>query len=909
MHEQPSQNDLLSIENGLNRRSDTGVRSAIDAIQNLLFDPQAAQKVFPLVLKHVVTLTQSDYGAIILIDSSHANGRHAIHKHFKYNSIDSVEESALLDLVENRLAPMRPSYFNDPIPKSYKRIFDVSTQVKSTIVLPVISRGKSLGYCIVSKKYGKFTGAMLNRLNPLLGSVICALQSSDTVKGNLLSLNQKISDNRFLSTLMATSPNAILVVDDKHAIVTCNPAAIRAFANRYDEDIYGPPSSAQECLNGRDIHDFIPDFENMFTWSNQQSPYGDSPTGLGPRIWEALQAFGLDGSEFLVNISVFRYTHGVQRFTTLQIQDITALHDSLQDYQQTSQQLSALTNLVPVGIIRVNTQWECIYANDKWFEFSGMIDEENRGIGWINALHGDDVKKTLEALRESLQTGIEYQSEIRLVTPLGKVIWVDFSTSILFDANGLVEGFLATFADITERLEHQEKLRHIAEFDSLTGLVNRNLFQDRLQQAFYGAERDDNAVSVFFMDLDGFKDVNDSLGHDIGDKLLQKVAERLLNSLRKNDTVARFGGDEFVILLADRMSDDETAADIGAVAEKLIVAISEPYAIDDHDVYITASLGIATGTQLNSSSEKILKQADAALYLAKAEGKNNFQLFNDDLDKAAKKRVNLAKQLRIALKQKNFFLEYQPQAATMDNSLVGFEALIRMQDEKGNVVYPDDFIPVLEESGLIIQVGEWVIEEGCRQLRHWMNLGVFPKEGFLSINVSPKQLLNESFCSLIVNACSRFDIDPSRLIIEITETVLIDRPNKVQRAINSLKDIGVQLALDDFGTGYSSLTYLQTYHFDQLKIDKTFVADLCTDDNDAKITNAIIVLAQSLGLKITAEGVNNLETLRLLQEYGADFYQGFYLGKPCRGDILTDSLLNDKNVTASDNVININHAN
>jgi len=494
-------------------------------------------------------------------------------------------------------------------------------------------------------------------------------------------------------------------------------------------------------------------------------------------------------------------------------------------------------------------------------------------------VHSDDAKSTLSNLRESLQLGCEFQTELRLVSPLGQVRWVDFNTQVLFDENGTVEGFLGTFADITERLLHQERLRHVAEYDSLTGLANRNLFQDRLQQAFYSSERSGSEVIVFFLDLDGFKDVNDSLGHPIGDSLLQQVSDRLLNVLKKNDTVGRFGGDEFVVLL----SLTESKEDVTHIAKKVVDAIAEPFKINEHDIYITASVGIAMGTMPDSSPEQLLKHADAALYIAKNEGKNNFQLFNQQLDNKGKKRIALANQLRFGLKNNHFFLVFQPQAEIANQKLIGFEALLRFRGKNG-VVLPEDFIPILEETGMIIEVGKWIMEEACKQLRTWLNQSLFPEDGFLSINVSPKQLLDESIVPDIFNACQKYQIAPQQLVIELTETVIIDKPKKIKHTMESLKRIGVKLALDDFGTGYSSLSYLQRYPFDHIKIDKSFVADLLIDQNDAKITKAIIALAQSLGLKVTAEGVADIASLNKLKEYGADYYQGYFLSEPMAAD-------------------------
>jgi diguanylate cyclase (GGDEF)-like protein len=462
------------------------------------------------------------------------------------------------------------------------------------------------------------------------------------------------------------------------------------------------------------------------------------------------------------------------------------------------------------------------------------------------------------------------------VTPLGATKWVDFNMRVLFSAEGEVEGFLGTCADVTDRYINEEKLRHIAEYDGLTGLANRVLFQDRLQQAFLDSQRDNALITVFFLDLDGFKDVNDTLGHNIGDILLQKVAERLLNTLRKNDTVARFGGDEFVVLLGH----DNHATDADVVAMKVIESVAEPYLIEGNELYITTSLGIAQGNYIDASPDSLLKHADLALYNAKHEGKNTYQLFDEDLEAGSKQRISLLGLLRTGLKRNKFQLYYQPICLSTSSHLVGFEALLRFKDNKGHIVGPDKFIPLLEETGMIIDVGRWVINETCKQLKIWQSNELFPKDGYLTFNVSAKQLLDDSFVPHIRESCLLHKIDPRHLVMEMTESVIINKPEKVKDILKELKRFGLRLALDDFGTGYSSLSYLQNYPFDIIKIEKSFIDDLSDQSNNKKIVKAIIALAASLELQVVAEGVESEKIKNIISALGADWFQGFLISKP-----------------------------
>jgi diguanylate cyclase (GGDEF)-like protein/PAS domain S-box-containing protein len=578
----------------------------------------------------------------------------------------------------------------------------------------------------------------------------------------------------------------------------------------------------------------------------------------------------------VVDLTIFKTVLDDGHLITLQIQDINKYHIKAEEYKSTLQQFNALTQLAPVAIFHIASNWQCSFTNEKWTEFSGLTQQESSDIKWINAIHPQDVGDLLLALRNSLQKGSDHSQEVRLVSPKGQTKWVEFNIRVLFDAQDNIEGFLGTLHDITERYVNQEKLRNIAEYDGLTGLASRMLFQDRLQQAFYDSERSGSVISVFFLDLDGFKDVNDSLGHDIGDVLLQQVANRLMNTLRKNDTVARFGGDEFVVMLGH----DEKLSEVMTVAEKVIKSIAQTYIINEHKLYITTSLGIAQGNSKVSSPETLLKNADFALYSAKKEGKNKYQLFNETLEERSKSRVNLINDLRNGLSSNRFILHYQAINDVNTNSIVGFEALIRFIDKRGKLVSPSEFIPLLEDNNMIVITGAWVIDEVCRQLSIWKNEQIFPKNGYVSFNVSANQLSNSDLIKTIKKACDKYEVSPSQLVMEITESVIINKPKKVELILTQLRDLGLRIAIDDFGTGYSSLSYLQNLPFNILKVDKSFVTNLDRDSSNSKIVKAIVALAQSFDLLVIAEGVETTEAKRELLHLGASLYQGFLKSKP-----------------------------
>lgn len=882
--------DLINLQGSDNRRKDTATRSAIDAIQELLFDPDASTKIFSLVLRFFTEISKSDYGVC------YVSGKNAelpvlpqteLMSLYYKDTPEFVNSSLLSTWVGQKALLNSPVFYNNPIPDELKSILNPNIDLSELMILPIVMHNKLRAICVLAKEGSDhhYNSVLLNKLKPLMGAVMCTLQSAETVRGNFSGLDGKISDNRFLSSLISSSPIGVIVVDAQFKILFSNPSAQDLFYQTANSNLNG----SNQPLTGIDIHRFIPHFESLFQWSNQHAQYGEKNEALGPRLWKEQEAIRYDGSPCIVNLTIFRYTHGNQRFTTLQIQDITAIHQRAEDYKQATQQLNALTQLAPVAILRVNNEWECVFANEKWYEFSGLDKDESHEQNWINAIHSNDVSKFLESLRNCLDNGINHNQEVRLVSPLGMTKWVDFSMRVLFSDDGEVEGFLGTCADVTERYINQEKLRHIAEYDGLTGLANRVLFQDRLQQAFFSSQRDHSIVTVFFLDLDGFKDVNDTLGHSVGDILLQKVSERLINTLRKVDTVARFGGDEFVVLLGANDHDTESLI----VAKKVVDAVSLPYMIEDNEVYITTSVGVAQGNSVDANAEIILKNADFALYNAKKEGKNKFQLFNDELEAGSKERSNLLKELRTGLRNKRFCLYFQAISDSDSYKVVGFESLLRFNSQFNELILPDRFIPMLEETSMIIEVGRWVIEETCRQLSIWQSNDFFPSDGYLTFNVSAKQLLDENFVKHIIDSCIRFDVNPNNLVMEMTESVIINKPERVKGVLKELKSFGLRLALDDFGTGYSSLSYLQNYPFDIIKIDKSFIGDLSVDSNGIKIVKAIIALASSLELKVVAEGVETMFARETTKQLGAKFFQGYFLSKPIPADFVMEFLLSD----------------
>jgi diguanylate cyclase (GGDEF)-like protein len=429
-----------------------------------------------------------------------------------------------------------------------------------------------------------------------------------------------------------------------------------------------------------------------------------------------------------------------------------------------------------------------------------------------------------------------------------------------------------------DRERAQATVEHQAHYDLLTNLPNRTTFRDRLTVALAQAGRNHKMLAVLFVDLDRFKTIVDTLGHTIGDQILRSVAERLGASLEAGDTLARLGGDEFVILLPQINRADRAVR----LAQRILEAIKPPFHFDDHELHITMSIGITLYPYDGEDVDTLLKNADTALYRAKEQGRNNYQLYTPAMNARAFERLALENSLRKALERKEFSLYYQPQLNMRTGGIVGTEAVLRWQHPDLGIVYPSEFISIAEETGLIAPLGEWVIRTACVQNQAWQKEGLPPMT--MAVNLSARQFQQQDLVQNVARILKETDLDPRWLEMEITEGIAMQNADYTNVLLRGLKDMGVRVALDDFGTGYSSLSYLKKFPIDTLKIDQSFVRDLTTDPNDAAIANAVIVLAHSLKLKVVAEGVETREQEAFLRDHQCDTYQGFLFSAPLPAD-------------------------
>src|SRR6185437_28860 len=455
---------------------------------------------------------------------------------------------------------------------------------------------------------------------------------------------------------------------------------------------------------------------------------------------------------------------------------------------------------------------------------------------------------------------------------------IEHSAAPIRAQDGNITGAVVAFHDVSEARAKALEMSHSAQHDVLTDLPNRVLFNDRLTQAITLAERQGKQLAVMFVDLDHFKKINDSLGHDVGDKLLQSVARRLMACIRRSDTVSRLGGDEFVVLL----SQVEHAEDAAFSARKILRALTAPHSIDNKNLDINVSIGVSTYPSDGQDAEGLINRADNAMYEAKQHGRNNYQFFRREMHARLAERQSLEADLRCALGRNEFLLHYQPKINLQTGEITGAEALLRWLHPHRGMVYPAQFVPVAEECGLILPIGQWVLLEACKQARAWSDagLGVVP----MAVNVSAAEFGAKDFLSGVRTALIATGVAPQNLELELTESVLMRDAEAAVVTLVKLKAMGVQLAVDDFGTGYSSFTYLRRFPSDALKLHQSFVQEITADPGDAKIVSAMINIGRSLNQRVIAEGVETREQLNFLQRHGCSEGQGYYFSRPVEAE-------------------------
>jgi diguanylate cyclase (GGDEF)-like protein/PAS domain S-box-containing protein len=555
--------------------------------------------------------------------------------------------------------------------------------------------------------------------------------------------------------------------------------------------------------------------------------------------------------------------------------DLDAAHKALTE----SQGIAAAAFESSDGIVISDAKCVILRVNRAFSQITGYSAEEAVGHKTNLLKSGHHEAAFYAAMWESILARGAWSGEIWNRSKDGEIYPHWLNITAVKGVAGEVTHYVATLTDITLRKEAEEEIRSLAFYDSLTHLPNRRLLLDRLQHALAASARSRQRGALLFIDLDDFKTLNDTLGHNIGDQLLIQVAERLKAQVRETDTVSRLGGDEFVILLESLSEDAETAAaEIQRVGEGILSRLELPYALSGHEHRSTVSIGAAIFGENRESIDELMKRADIAMYKAKAEGRNTMRFFDQHLEAAVIARVSLEKDLRHGIANGELLLHFQPQVDS-EGSITGAEALVRWEHPRLGLVSPGDFIPLAEETGLILPLGCWVMEKACAQIAAWAEHEQ-TAHLTLAVNVSARQFQQPEFVGEVLSLLARTNANPRKLKLELTETVLLSHVEFISAKMAALNEQGLTFSLDDFGTGYSSLSYLRRLPLSQLKIDQSFVHDLLTDTNDAAVASTIIALAHSLGLAVIAEGVETWEQLEQLKRYGCGAFQGYLFGRP-----------------------------
>ncbi|TXH91310.1 MAG: EAL domain-containing protein [Rhodoferax sp.] len=593
-----------------------------------------------------------------------------------------------------------------------------------------------------------------------------------------------------------------------------------------------------------------------------------------------LQSRRKDGSLYWERQVVFTLRDATGQHTHLVVvkQDISARKDKRDAYERTRhlQEQALVSSSNGIMITRSDADdHSIVYVNPAFERITGYMAEEVMGREGRFLVRDDLAQPALEVIRSALRDKREATATLRNYRKDGTLFWNELHIAPVRDLTGeSTTHFVSVINDISERVQYQQALEYQANHDSLTGLANRNLLNDRIEQAIAWARRNNNVIGVMLLDLDHFKRINDASGHTAGDALLKEVAARLRNCVRDTDTVARLGGDEFVIILTDLPQPD----DVGHIASKVQSALSRPMEIVGRDVEVTASIGVALYPRDGDHGEVLLRYADIAMYRVKEHGRNSVRCFVPEMGSSAISRLDMEAAMRRGLERGEFLLHYQPKIELVSQRIVGAEALVRWQHPQIGLIHPIEFIRLAEETGLIVPLGEWVLEEACRQQARWREQGLGALK--LAVNMSARQFRLDDLSERVAAIVQRTGVDPQQLMLELTESMVMQDVDTTRMSLVALKSLGLSLSLDDFGTGYSSLSYLRRFPIDELKIDRSFISDIHTNEDDAAIASAIVAMAHSLGLAVVAEGVECQEQAGLLASMGCSQVQGYLYARP-----------------------------
>lgn len=728
--------------------------------------------------------------------------------------------------------------------------------------IPIQFSGLLVGMVGLANRPAGYSEATLQFIQPLcqtIGQLVLA-KRAQAEKAQAVNLLQTTLDSMSEGILTLDAQSGVTVYNQRLLDLLDLPAGLMT-QGVTGEDIVRYQRARGDFVNGLEVTDPIA----------KAQLEKDNLMGLPPRYLRQT----LSGKTLEIKTRNLPAGGLVRTFS-----DVTHFVQSQSALRESEQRFRSLTELSADWYWEQDAEFRFVRVDGDYKTSSVMRREDyvgrtrwESGLSGVSELEWDLHRKKLYAHE------VFHNFEVQRQDPAGEIRWAAISGTPIFSPDGIFTGYRGVGTDITARKLAEIETNRLAFFDPLTGLPNRRLLLDRLNQALAHASRSQQIGALYFIDLDNFKDLNDTLGHDVGDQLLKQVAERLIHCVRQGDTVARLGGDEFVLML-ERMGEtlDEVLIDARDIGEKVLRVLNAAYRLVGREHYSTPSIGVALFNEQTRDVDELLKRADLAMYQAKAAGRNTLRFFDPEMQRSAALRAEMVQDLRDSQQNKELLLVYQG-IVDVQGQLVGAEALLRWQHPMRGLVMPLDFIPLAEQTGLILGIGSWVIEAACTQLVAWANQAA-TAHMTLSVNVSARQFRQADFASQVLQIIVQTGARPDKLKIELTESMLLNDVEDIIEKMNILGDKGIGFSLDDFGTGYSSLSYLKRLPLTQLKIDKSFVRDILTDSNDAAISRTVIALASGLGLAVVAEGVESVGQLEFLQAHGCQMFQGYLFGKP-----------------------------
>ncbi len=848
----------------MNRRSDHALRESISTLERLLLTAHSADTILERSLEELARLLDAEQGYAFEVQPSEgatvswnmvAYGEREDNFILKSSaSVSSTLPQALLFQFRSG----RMSYGEGGLPPEHAQPL-AAAPVHNYLCIPLADMRNLYGVLYLSNLPTPVSEVEIERLRPFVTAACCLLRASWSNALKNRPVDQALTNKPLppsLDKLFNSLFDGVLLVDAQNTILRANRAAA--------ETLRTPLSQ----LAGLSVSTFV-DSTIMSHLQGTGQLLGAESEQPGATI-RGVSLVPSSGSKRLADIRIFPCGFWGDDCRGIVINDISEQVRSTAEYRDSQQRLRALTTLAPVGILQLDRNWECSYVNDTWCDYVGMTADEMMGVGWGNAIHQLDYDRFLEQVRKKATGHGRYSGDVRFQTPQGEVRWASVSACMLYDETGALDGLLMTQNDITDYLRKEQRLREIAEHDQLTGLANRTCFHNRLTSALEESERY-GAVALMYIDLDNFKHINDTLGHDAGDELLIQVARRLQEQIRKVDTIARVGGDEFTVILTHLSN--QTA--VKMVAEKLLRALSEPFELANRNIYVTCSIGISVVNEM-TDRKQFLKQADIALYKAKESGRNQYRFYTSELNRDAHMMMSIRESVKARIEE-DFHLVFQPQYNARSGDVIGLEALVRWRHESEPNISPSVFIRLIEESGLICEFSSWLFAETFRLSEQWKS---HLKQGCkISINLSERQFLSDELMADLSVMPVKYGLQAAWFALEIREKALLANPERAAKLLESLSHDGFEIYLDNFGAGYSALMHLQTMPVHGIKIDRAFTAELVANKQNERVAKALLNMAEALELKVIAEGIESIAVSEWLILNNCDFQQGYFLSE------------------------------